>query len=54
MNAAEYLHKVLTWKKFTEGHKLFAKAIKDVLFELYYLRDKVNRLEAERENNGGK
>jgi hypothetical protein len=45
LSATDYLLKVLKWECWAEHHKLLAQAIKDVLFELYYLRDKVNQYE---------
>jgi hypothetical protein len=43
--ATDYLLKVLKWESWVEHHKLLAEAIKEVLLELYYLREKVNRYE---------
>ena len=48
ISPTEYLQKVLKWKRFVEQHEPLAQAIKDVLLELYYLRERVAEQEVGR------
>lgn len=44
LTGAEYLESVFEWKAFVKEHPNFAKAIRSVLDELYYLRKQNKKL----------
>lgn len=40
-----YLEQMLNWENFCKAHPKFPVALREVLNELYYLKNKVNRNE---------
>ena len=51
LKAEQYLLKVLKWKEWVKHHTLLVEAIKDVLVELAYLRERLEVYEQETEDN---